>query len=147
MNDHVARLVAPIVTFVYCLSFSVDELTLFLHGWRTRSWRATGGTVLHSATGAWIGRGSSWYVTIVYRYVVGETEYRGSHLGYSGWPSGWSDDLPTTGEHVRVWYDPFQPSSAVLRPGVAFANYLGVTLAVAALALATWWLRYSVGAA
>jgi len=149
MSDHLARLIAPIVTCLYSLDFSVGELHLFLRGWQTRGWSTADGTILHCDIQAGqLPRGTTYYASVIYRYTVGGAEYHGSRLGYAGRHISPLSDKPwKAGQHVRVWYDPERPSSAVLEPGVAFANYLGVTLGLVALALATWWLVFVVGAA
>ena len=85
---------------------------------------------------------------MIYRYTVGGTEYHGSHLGYTGRHFSPLSNKPwKPGQHVAVSYDPERPARAVLEPGVGVANYLGVALGLVALALATWWLAFVVGAA
>jgi len=149
MNDHLARFIAPIITCLYSLDFSLSELHLFFRGWETRRWPTTDGTIVHSDLQFGLPmRGTVYYPSVIYRYTVRGTEYHGSRLGYAGRhisPLSYNPWKP--GQDVLVSYDPERPSSAVLEPGVAIANYLGVALGLVASALATWWLASVVGAA
>ena len=155
MSDALLRVVAPLITLVWGLSYLVGEWRLALYGWRTRNWVAGDGVVLHSevragpAPVAW-GRGSRLlnYPSVIYRYSVGSTQYHGSHLGYCGnwsitkWTPPWK-----TGDHVRVWYNPACPSDAVLQVGVSSTNILAVALGLVVVALTMYWLWVAARAA
>ena len=155
MTPPLLAFVAPGLTLLYAGSFLAGELHLFWYGWRARRWGTTSGIILHSevrvgaAPAQW---GKGWraarYPSVIYQYTVGQTVYHGSHLGYSGtwYPVRWS--VPwKQGEHVRVHYDPANPSHAVLRPGVSSANVWAVLLGLVAVGLALWWVVVVAGAA
>lgn len=149
MNDRLPQLVAPLITWLFSLNFSVSELRLFVAGWQTRGWPTADATILHSEVRfSPIPRGALYYPSVIYRYVVGGTEYHGSHPGYTGRHfSSLSHNPWKPGQRVAASYDPESPSHAVLEAGVGIANYLGLTAGVVASALATWWLLSVLGAA
>ena len=51
MNGHLPQLIAPIITWLYCLDFNIGELHLFFGGWQTRGWPTADGTIVHSEIG------------------------------------------------------------------------------------------------
>ncbi len=82
--------------------------------------------------------------SVTYRYKIGTKEYLGRALNAGGY-------LPTRatvaqllagyqrGQEVTVWYDPNNPSRAVLEPGVSRANYWGLAGGAGLLGIGVAW--------
>ena len=107
-----------------------------LRGLRSRSWpRVSGEIIVSEAVISRGGRGSKMYEPSVrYAYRVGGHNYEGDRVFY-----GFTDfylrrgaeaviEKYPIGQLVDVYYDPTDPNSAVLKPGVTLRTWVAVGL-------------------
>jgi hypothetical protein len=108
-------------------------------GRASRHWREAQGRVVdQDAYVASLPRGGSVrQAAFTYTYRVNGVEYTSNRYDFAGRNAtlGLGSALPehSVGEHVAVWYDPFEPRRAVLVQGVLFGNYLRMLVATAFL--------------
>ncbi|HYE63602.1 MAG TPA: DUF3592 domain-containing protein [Phycisphaerales bacterium] len=103
------RAVGPMIEQVRALGYSMAEGTVLLAG---TDWARDGKR----------GRSGQLGIKIVYRYEVGGQVYTGQRYRY-GLPGSEAEAEAVVsrhgiGEPVRVWYDPENPRSAMLAPGL-----------------------------
>lgn len=109
---------------------------MIANGFKSRDWLATEGRVVQSRvdtatanrTSGGLRRNTTEYrATIRYEYNVGGVAYTGDRItvertGYSGQNRGAAENAIrdyASGTAVTVYYDPRDPATAVLRPGIA----------------------------
>jgi hypothetical protein len=115
-------------------------------GWASRRWPVAHGRLETRAISEEAGvRGGSYYTAHVrYRYQVGAAAFTGRRLRFGApW---WGESHATAvaalgrarpGDEVAVYYNPRDPAVAVLRPGVAFADVVGLLVGVALVVAGT----------
>ncbi len=129
------------------VSLVAIAINAIVPAWRSKRWLPTRGKIMTSRAVAsagpvqW-GRGTTllWDPGIVYQYTVEGTTYRGTRLNFNG-------HVPTVirvqrivdrypiGQPVTVWYNPVDPSSAVLEPGPANPLALELCLGLVFIAI------------
>jgi hypothetical protein len=110
---------------------SIVALPQYLQVKKSAHWPTTSGTITLSRVrflprGPWpFGRRFEGYFGDVgYQYHVGATDYHGSRLSFErahlAAAQGWQDAIRPypVGKTVTVYYDPQDPASAVLEPGL-----------------------------
>jgi hypothetical protein len=104
-------------------------------GRASRHWREARGRVVDEDTyvARFGGRGSLSQTAFTYSYTVNGVEYTSNRYDFAGRNTGPGSVRAlrqhSVGEHVAVWYDPFEPRRAVLVQGVQFGNYLRLLVA------------------
>ena len=104
-------------------------------GRASRHWREAKGRIVDrdAYVASLGGEGSITESAFTYTYTVNGVEYTSNRYDFAGRNAGlgYGRGLPehTIGEHVPVWYDPFDPRRAVLVQGVQFGNYLRLLVA------------------
>jgi Protein of unknown function (DUF3592) len=105
---------------------SIVALPQYLHAKKSAEWPTTSGTITFSHIRFVRGRRFDGYLgEVQYRYRVGATDYLSSRLSFArdhlAAAEGWENALRPypLGKAVTVYYDPRNPASAVLEPGLA----------------------------
>lgn len=137
--DRITPAQAPFVLALGCLLVLASATWGYL-GWRTTRWPRVSGELLDARRVAGA-RGTT--LRVRYRYVVGGREYVGERQAIGGaapfaTPEEAGEEVRRRhrpGSAVSVFYDPADPSSAVLEPGVGFLSYVGAILGLSLLAL------------
>ena len=98
-------------------------------GRASRHWRQANGRIVDADSySAQLARGTVTEAAFTYAYVVNGVEYTSNRYDFAGRNAklGYGSGLPehSVGEHLAVWYDPFEPQRAVLVQGAQFGNYL-----------------------
>lgn len=108
----------------------------------TGSWPSANGTVIQSGIRKDFDKGRSvYYPEVKYRYTVDNREYSGSRVAVFEYGSGILADSEAVagrypaGSEVKVSYNPEDPSSAVLEPGVQISMWWLLPIAGLVLAL------------
>lgn len=146
-----SSLIFAAVSVVSVLIASVGMVALstgFLSVWaaaRTRRWPRVPGTVLSSRVELKLGppprEATLFTPCVTYRYTVEGTELRGSRIAFEEVESelrSAAEELTSryeVGSTVQVSYDPRDPSSSMLQPGVSGAWVLAPTVGISLLML------------
>lgn len=116
-----------------------------MRGQQSRSWPSTSGTILQSAIDTFQstdedGSTSTTYgVRLQYQFSVGGRQYEGSRRAFTNMRTSSYRrtqkilDAYPQGGAVTVFYDPDDPSSCVLEPGVNKGAYVALVFTVAML--------------
>jgi len=99
-------------------------------GLRSRSFVKTSGEVSSSTLTPHTGKGVSYTADLVYEYTVNGRTFTGSKVGYGGWTGRASDvvDAHPAGSAAVVFFDPANPSDAVLETGLSGRNLFATVL-------------------
>lgn len=109
---------------------SIVALPQYLHEKKSAQWPRTSGIItisrvqfLDRSGSVWTRRRFEGYLgDVQYRYHVGATDYLGSRLSYerAHLATAWQNAIRPypVGKSVTVYYDPRNPASAVLEPGL-----------------------------
>jgi hypothetical protein len=119
--------------------------------WRSRSFTETSGHVRSSTLTQHFGRHVTYTADLVYEYTVNGTAFTGSRLRYGGWTSsaGQARDMVDShpaGSATAVFFDPANPSDAVLETGLD-GGTLSLTLIFAPFNVIMLWIWSKVIAA
>jgi hypothetical protein len=108
-------------------------------GWRSPHWPTTDGKILYSATR---NAGRNYGAQLWYEYYVQGTRYVAEDYRVGGNSSPFQDVARAAvirypvGGAVKVYYDPANPSKAVLEPGLWYGNFILPALGIALLGCA-----------
>jgi hypothetical protein len=134
----VAYLVVIAISVVILIKFGVD----ILKGYKSRSWPTASGTVLDSEMEAHQSRDedgdirTTYGATIQYKYIVDGQEFQGNRRTFSNVRTSSVRNTEKIleryppGSSVDVFYDPDDPSSSVLEPGVGASTYILLAVAI-----------------
>ena len=95
--------------------------------WRSQGFHETEGMIKRSEVVVQHGSGrrkTSHSFHVLYSYVVGDREYEGDRVRYGAWGTGTATGAKAAalehpvGSHTKVYYDPANPSDAVLFRGI-----------------------------
>lgn len=155
-------LVAPSIISAAGLSVTAAQVRLLTRARATRSWARCTGTIVGAVPGAYFEagpRGTPWpraLARIRYHYSVHGRPYEGSRVSLSGPPpDSWGSSSVYTaalskryhvGAEVGVWYNPNNPTQAVLETEAKRSNYWGVAAGLALLLIGLLWLVEAVAA-
>ena len=131
-------LIAPLVLIAVGthLTFSFGRDLYF--GLASRGWARVPGRICRLGTDAGSTMRGDEALAVVYDYHVGGVAYRSNRYDYAGRNSHYFRDLYLTlsvGDDVSVWYDPSEPTRAVLVPGIERGNVLRILFGLAFLYL------------
>jgi hypothetical protein len=135
-------MIGYIIVLVIGLVISVKFGRDLMLGQKSRSWPTTAGTILHS--GMEIHRetdkdgstSTTYGVTLQYAYSVSGQEFQGTRRTFANVRTGSRRRTESIllrypqGGSVAVYYNPEDPSSSVLEPGVTWVNYLLLAFAI-----------------
>jgi hypothetical protein len=139
--QYIGRGILPAVAGVALVWSEVQNLRF---GLASRSWPSVKGEVIERGVdpGAAMIRADS-SLRLVYRYSVRGAEYRSLRIDYVGRYGGDSTKVSpgllryAMGHTVAVFYDPHDPTRAVLEPGIASGNWWRLTLGMFLVLLGT----------
>jgi len=104
------------------------------------AWPSVSGTVLSAelVENGYSRRGKKYKAVVRYSYAVNDAPYNGERIAFDGYGSSFTPNQVVekyaAGTTHPVYYDPANPSEAVLEKGVTASNYiLPIVAAVAAL--------------
>ncbi len=155
-------LVAPSIISAAGLSVTATQVRLLTRARATRSWTRCTGTIVGAVPEAYFEagpRGTPWpraLARIRYHYAVDGRPYEGHRVSLSGPPpEAWASSGVYTaallkrynvGAEVGVWYNPNNPTQAVLETEANRSNYWGVAAGLALLLIGLLWLVEAVAA-
>jgi len=158
----VLPLVAPIIISAVGLSVTAVQVRVLARARATKSWVRCTGTIVGAVPGAHFEagpRGTPWpraLARIRYHYSVNDHSYEGNRVSLSGPPPElWGSssiyaaallERYHIGAEVGVWYNPSDPTQAVLEGGANRSNYWGVAAGLALLLIGLLWLVEAVAA-
>jgi hypothetical protein len=134
----IAAVLGGVAAFLFH-AFLLPELRVL---WR---FEPTQATITASRVQPWPGRGSGAAPDIRFKYRAGATEHAGGRWRVREYNEGSAADIAAlvaqypAGSVHRAWYDPDEPSVAVLSRRPSFAGLLGLVFAALAVGV-PWWL-------
>jgi hypothetical protein len=135
--------------YLVCLPIVLVGIGVAVLGVRTirkanlsANWPTTDGSILKSEIACAEGR---YEPMVVYRYAVDGKPHQGTEIGFGNRISS-SDSRHATsysdkyqvGALVTVYYDPENPNTAVLEPGVTKKTYITITFGLGFAIIGTW---------
>ena len=146
----VASRMAPEITLAATIAvagaaMTVQQLPPVIRAAASRRWVRAEGRILRSRVSG-INEGSgnirSAAPLIEYEYVVAGTRHRGDVVRLDGFTYQAAVDARlrySSGQSVKVWYDPACPTRAVLEPGASSAGIIRATVSLAVLLAGAAW--------
>jgi Protein of unknown function (DUF3592) len=117
------KVLPPIFGVIFILSCLA--LPQYIRAKKSRDWPTTSGQIISSSLQVRYFKGmKGYYAEIRYRYRVGDTNYEGNQISFNrvhaAVAEAWQPvvDAYLVGRDVNVYYDPKNPSIAVLEPGL-----------------------------
>ena len=151
-------LVGPIVMSAAGLGLTAAQVRLLARARATKAWARCTGTIIGAVPEAYFDagpRGTPWPRTLArirYRYSVNGEPYEGHRVSLSGPPpESWTNaaalrERYRVGAEVGVWYNPNNPTQAVLEAGANRSIYWALAAGLALLLIGLLWLVGAVAA-
>ena|SRR2546421_3002460 len=139
------RVSEGVLSTVAGLGVAVYGVVTVRRGVKTTHWRATSGRITASSMQAGprvppgIGKQRSYELRVAYTYEVAGREWHGNRVAFGHEPFGSYGDVQprmeryVEGTEVTVYYDPADPSQAVLERGAASATWFAIALGIVLL--------------